>query len=453
MKSAFPFLFVFFSAACGSSSSPPTERDAEAGDAEVRDATCLKVDAPERFSTSEGNRVFFSREAFTTDEAAQFEGAGDAEVFELEDRLVLRAPYGRASGDDGVRVTCGDGSSRLIPLATTRISWTLLKSWFGADGPIAREYFAWWLDPVETERIWIYGGFVYEPAQFTPNQELWSFDVVDRTWTSHGVLPNAPNATGGRAAQGPLPQSIYYHGGIDATNDTPSLLRVLDYSGATPVWSEVDSQGTLAPGSYTGALIHDARRERWLSVCGASQSAGLNCRVTAFTEEVGWESLSVDAEAGRPRGRYGFAYAFDEENDRIVIFGGQDGGANEAIDGETWALELAGPSPRWVQLFDETEEITKRRNGAWALDAEGARLFVWGGTPDGANSVEGLQVLHLDRGHERWHSIATPNNVPPRTSGGGIYDAERGVIYWGFGNDDALYRDVWSMSVRTPSES
>jgi len=127
------------------------------------------------------------------------------------------------------------------------------------------------------------------------------------------------------------------------------------------------------------------------------------------------------------------------------VFSGQDGADNLDIATDTWALELGEEPARWVRLFESDEHAIARRNSAFAYDSTHHRLFVWGGTPDGVDSVPGIQVLHLDRGHEEWLSFDTPDTMPSRTSGAGVFDATTNSIYWGFGNDDAIYTDLHRM--------
>ncbi len=135
----------------------------------------------------------------------------------------------------------------------------------------------------------------------------------------------------------------------------------------------------------------------------------------------------------------------------MILFGGQDGADNLDLDGETWALDLSVEPPAWRRLFANGAGPEKRRNGAFALDPLGHRLFVWGGTPDGKNSVSGLQVLSLDRGSEAWTSLDVPAQVRSRTSGLGVLDAARDRILFGFGNAPAPIRDLWSLDIANVS--
>lgn len=228
------------------------------------------------------------------------------------------------------------------------------------------------------------------------------------------------------------------------------MLRTLTLgTDGSATWSSIENEKT-APGSYTGGLIYDAPRSRLLSFCGVdSRVYGLNCEVFEMASpKDGFMNVLLDGDLPDPR--FGFQYVHDTVNDRVVMFAGQNGNANLAQVGDTWALELVpegdAAKPRWVRLFESTDGVSKRRNGADAYDPIGRRMFVWGGTSDGAKAIDGLEVLNLDRGHERWTHVDLPANVPPRASGGGVYDPIGKRIVWGFGNSNkGVFTDLYTL--------
>jgi hypothetical protein len=409
-------------------------------------ATCGPFASLEGLSISEGGRAAVERTGDLADAALVFEGES-LEVVAEDARVLVYPAYGATAGT--IRVRCGELSFE-APVVIEPLGWTLVSEWDPAtSGPPAREYGAWWIDEEAPRGLWIFGGFHYVPRQFTPASDLWFYDFGAGTWTEFPTT-DPPVAPGGRVAPGDTAGTVLYFGGSvsapDGSTDTPPTLRALDYAAASPTWSEAPFQAT-APGSYTGAFIRDERRDRWLSVCGADarSAAGINCRVHAYTPETGW-SLLPPAEGPIPPGRYGFHYAYDEETDRVFVVSGQSGPENLDIIGDAWALDLSEDPPRWVMLAEDREGV-RRRNGAFVLDPVGRRLFLWGGTADGATTVQGLYAIGVDRGREQWHTIEVPAEVPMRTSGIGVYDREARRALFGFGNSRALYTDLWALDL------
>ena len=378
------------------------------------------------------------------EELLEVTAMGAVEVVRDGSEVTIRGGY---AGEPGaVHLRCSTESID-VPVTVEPVAMRPLRSWdeTDAEAPPAREYFAWW--QADDGAIVLYGGFVYRPVQFTPSTDAFRLDPVTLVWsrlTSAGDVP----PPGGRVAPGVGGAFLYFGGSAmaaDGSLDTPPTLAEVTTDAETATFTSLAATGM--PGSYTGSFVHDAERDRWLSVCGAdTRVLGHHCRVHAYTPEAGFTELEVAGEA--PVGRYGFHYALDAETDRVIVFGGQIGSGNTALIGDTWALELApedGSGPRWVRLFESVEGISPRRNGAYVLDPEHHRLLVWGGTADGMTAVPGLEVLELDAGRERWIHVALPSDVPPRASGGGVYDAPRHRILWGFGNEARLYTDLYEL--------
>ncbi len=358
----------------------------------------------------------------------------------------VRVPYGAAGG-----LTLGTSCGREIPIAVRPLSWSRVASWTELTGAPAREYGAFWLDEANAGGIVVFGGFHYQPKQFTPANDAWRFDFATSTWTALAgdALPMTPGA---RVAKIPGARAVYQYGGQtgdERSASTPPSMFRLDWDETTLRATAVPELG-LAYGSYTGAFLYDAKRSRWIAMCGADAATGVHCEVATFREGQGFEPLIPTGTPPEPR--YGFHYVLDQENDRVVLFAGQGTGDEEAILGDTWTLELGTDPPSWRSLKAAGVAPSKRRNAAYALDVSGHRLFVWGGTPDGRVSVKGLQALSLDRGSETWSEVVPAGTVPPaRTSGLAVEDPARGRILFGFGNDDLRYRDLWALDVGAPT--
>ncbi len=357
------------------------------------------------------------------------------------DRLVLRAPWQPSAGTLSLALHCAGGSEELaIEVESVALRWTSLPTWTeGEDGPLGREYFNWWIDRAAPDRALLFGGFHYRPRQFTVGSDLWALDLSSGTWSALPAPGDPPGLAGGQVAPLPEGAGVLWYGGVALENGVPTLpfeLSTLDVSSATPAFVDVPVEGAPRYGDYQPILVHDEARRRYVTLCGAGFT-GMHCDVRSYDPSShGWSSLQTTGE--EPAGRNGMAWVHDRENERVVLFGGDRGGSATGCDcdDETWALELAEDPPRWVRL--ETQVAPPgRRNGAWAHDEAGQRLFLWGGTPDGATTLPGLWALELTRGAERWQEVHVPDGPTVRTSGGGLYDGVRRRILFGFGNTRA----------------
>jgi hypothetical protein len=426
---------LLFALACGEASSPPDATAIDAGtDAGVNPTCTIDLSSAEP-STSEGGRIDVD---VATDPGALY-AIHAPPGWRVVDRRI-EPPYG-VSGRFPVTATatCADGSvgQGALDVDVRRLRFASIQ-WSAGDGPAEREHPLLFLDAEDPDRMFLFGGFLFEPRQFTIAADLWAFDLAAETWTAV-TSSNAPMLAAGRGAPLPGEAAIAYAGGVSSTNEQPFSLARLDYRSGE--WTSLTANGAPSGGTSLGSYVHDAPRARHLSICGFGDR-GVHCNVDAYEyRNVRWRRLTV-ADGPKPTPRYGFFVANDEANERVILFsGGQassDGSVNPAHD--TWALELAESPVRWVEI--EGPGPPGRRNGCSAVDPIGRRFFVFGGTPDARTTEEGLYVLDLDRGEEEWTRVEPEGAAPVRSSCSAIYDPARHRILFGFGNSSsAIYAD------------
>jgi hypothetical protein len=236
------------------------------------------------------------------------------------------------------------------------------------------------------------------------------------------------------------------YGGYEATTDSADIFRVdLGNPGhlftklaATnaPVgrelhvaqWDDAGARLVVFGGFHQDAMLQEALDDTWF--------------VTFAGDAATWSEL---AAASRPSARYGSFSALDAPSRRIYVYsGGQmpfDPADPVNAADDTWVLDLASEPARWSKLAPAGETPRGRRNGCAMHDPLGRRLFVFGGTHDGATTEPGLFVLDLEPGHEAWTKLDVPNAPPLRSSGFGFTTSD-GTMACAFGNDRAPYADL-----------
>lgn len=334
----------------------------------------------------------------------------------------------------------------IVPAST----WTS-----GVDGPPAREYFSMWVDPVAADRLWVLGGFLYEPRQFTPGLDVWSLDLSAGRWTQHAEGPGDVLPGAGLAYR-PDGFTLRY-GGLNFRqladpSQVPFVLHEVRTSTDGLQVSRLEPDPLPPYGDYQPSFFYHPASGRFLSACGLN-AFGPHCRVAAFDPGTGgWSDVSTAGEA--PAGRNGHFWAYDPASDRLVVFAGEGQPSSAtctACLSDTWALQLGEDPPRWVKLAEDggPEGNVGRRNGGYVLDPLNHRLLVWGGTPDGRSTAEGLFALDLRPGKEAWHEVPLEGEAPSRSSSAMVFDAARGRVLAGFGNGaSGIHADLWSIDVR-----
>jgi hypothetical protein len=143
-----------------------------------------------------------------------------------------------------------------------------------------------------------------------------------------------------------------------------------------------------------------------------------------------------------PPGRSGAASAYDESNDRLIVFGGKlEDGTDSA---ETWVLSNAtgrGGAPMW-SLLDSGSGPSARFRAAAGFDPGGNRLIVHGGcSGECASSLRDTWVMTLTTPPE-W--TALPDAPAARSGAASAFDETTGrLILFGGMEAGVPLGDLW----------
>lgn len=334
------------------------------------------------------------------------------------------------------QVSCASGVEAVtIALSAAAPEVEVIKGW-GAAGPEGREHATLWADEADPDGLYMYGGYGFEPSQFTILTDLWRLDLKAGTWAQQAATGDAPPFASSRAVYRQAARELVLVGGFDPVGGLANdAVYRLKREGAGWAWSSERLVGS--PPLVLGALVLDEATQtlRWaLGLSG--ESLAFNDRVQELAAGAAtWTAREATTPA--PDGRYGFSYFVDEEADELVVFGG--GRAPTAFSGvnparDVWALSLK--TWTWRAVEAEGEPAPGGRNPCWVFDPVNRRLLVFGGTSDGRTADKVFAALHLDGDATRWHRIALTEETVARASCSATYSAARGEAVFGFGNDE-----------------
>lgn len=450
-----------FALACSSASTElPTARVADSGVDRPNDGGADPIDAatipdecglgrwPERVTVRAGGRLDLAIPEEVPVEALELSLPDRwRSTITPDRRLTVRTSTAIGRRHLVVQRSCpNDHRQATIEVEVEPVFWSTLGSWNpSVDPPGFQQLPELWVDPNFGARVLLFGGY----SEDNYPRELWSYSLERSVWERRAGPEVIPEHTSGRAA--PLREGggvLFLDGfsGWPGFGTTFTLAR-MEYGDEGVRWTRLEVADAPVMASYGGAFVLDRATGRYLSVCGLTDD-GPHCQVGAFDPvSQRWSWPLVEGEA--PIGRYGFAHTFDEETRRLVIFSGAgEPGPADPVNalGGTWTLELE-PELRWVRL-PTTNEPPPRRNACAALDPNGHRLIVWGGSADASSIVSGVWSLDLDRGHEAWTELEVPFEPPPRSSCAGAADPERRRVLFGFGNTrEEVYFDLHALNL------
>jgi len=276
---------------------------------------------------------------------------------------------------------------------------------------------------------------------------FWSLSLGSTiAWTDLGGR-RPPQRWDAATAVDPSRQVMWIHGGDAYDNNgraTRTDLWSLTLSG-TPTWSEPATTGTPLGRRYGHSAIYDAPRDRLVFFGGNDTTSYLN-DVWALTLSGTPEWSQLSPSGTPPDGRMYHSAVYDAVNERMVVFGGWTG---TATLNDVWALSLAG-APAWTQLSPTGTPPPQLFGQSAALDLNANRLIVFGGDAGGAsNDVHALTLT----GSPVWTGLLPTGTLPPPRSGATMVSlGTRMLVFGGSAGWPVAFNDTWLLSLYpTPS--
>jgi hypothetical protein len=303
-------------------------------------------------------------------------------------------------------------------------------------------------------RMVVHGG--YDDARtasytFFPDTYALDFTTTPPNWVQidDGTLTNAPPALAFHSAiyytVGNTPYMLLWGGRTAAawpwTGPTQNVAYLLDLSG--PTWTRPTMTNTPNPTAHHGAA-YDQANNRMLVFGGYDGTA------TSYTNGVFaldlttwvWSVVIANGSAGAPtiRGDCTVVHDTSSTPTRLLVHGGWGSGTFS----DTFALSL-GSTPAWSTL---TDSAVTRTEHPYCLDTTANQTLVWSGWPGSGSNLTDLQAHDLALGSPggTWAYSTTNGSPGGRYWAKGVWDssANRFVIYGGELTMGSGYADVWS---------
>jgi len=154
-----------------------------------------------------------------------------------------------------------------------------------------------------------------------------------------------------------------------------------------------------------------------------------------------WENKSPTIAPGK---RAGYAFAYDNEADRVILFSGGRNGSSSTLENwnDTWAYDY--DSNTWENLAP-TQMPPPRLCGTMVYDSESDVCILFGGIPDGGSFIG--DTWAFDYNTNNWTNM-NPLVSPSSRVAGMAYDIEsdRVILFGGGGYDNwpiEMHTDTW----------
>ncbi len=190
----------------------------------------------------------------------------------------------------------------------------------------------------------------------------------------------------------------------------------------------------------TSAVLNTASNE--MIMFGGRSSTGFNLNDSWLLSNANglggsgqWTNLFPNGSAGSPPARSGQTAVYDSVNDRLIIFGGCSGYCLPALN-DVWVLANAATgTPTWTQLLPTGTAPAPRTRAAAVYDAANNRMIVFGGqNGSGSGGATFRQVWVLTNanglgGTPAWINLGFTGGPPPGQYGASaVYDPVNNVM-------------------------
>ncbi len=187
---------------------------------------------------------------------------------------------------------------------------------------------------------------------------------------------------------------------FDGSNNGSPLNQVwvlshADGQGGTSTWTELKPSGTAPSGRANAYVVYDTVTNRLIIFGGCEGGCTpvandvwvlSNANGTGGTPA--WTHLNPSGTPPAPR--QGGVAAYDSANNRLIIFGGQDGGGSGGVYTDTWVLTNANGTgsvaPSWIALSPSGGPPPNGYFPGSFYDAANNRLVILGGSNTSSDS-------------------------------------------------------------------
>lgn len=325
------------------------------------------------------------------------------------------------------------------------------------SGPTATALGARWdhsviIDP-PGQRMVAFGGV----AGGIPVNDVWSLDLAGGGgWVD--LTPGAGPAPSARADHSAVYDAlnrrmIVFGGPLGALENEVWAFDLAGSAGWMLLVAGSAAPSPAAPSPRSGhAAVYDPGQQRMIVFGGNDGGAILNDVWALSLPSTGTPSWSLLSPAnGPPLPRENHSAVYDPAAGRMIIYGGNDNSpANDGsvLCGDTWALEFAAGSATWrlLQPSGPAPAPLRERHAA-VYDSTHRRMLVIGGMDDAANPLEDTWALGL-AWDLSWVQVFPAGPPSPRLRHAAVFDPSASRVLITGGDDDTFtgFDELWEFA-------
>ncbi|HZQ08374.1 MAG TPA: kelch repeat-containing protein [Anaerolineae bacterium] len=306
-----------------------------------------------------------------------------------------------------------------------KFAWQQINT---SNAPDARYDHALAYDSAQ-QRIVLFGGRTTDKTF----GDTWIYDLKTGAWRQVNTPGPSPRF-GLASVYDPKRKMVYLFGGQnkDFYNDTWAFDTIKE------TWQEVKTDGAKPDIRYGHGVALDTISDRLIVSHGFAKDGRHDDTWALDLNTNQWSNITP--QGTRPLKRCLLETAFAPASDTLYLFGGCSSGFGPCPQGDLWALDKTG---KWTQIQAPGGMPSARENPALVYDDQANRLILFGGK--GGGTLDDLWVYYPDK--NMWEKIAV-TGPSGRSSPDAVYDAVNHRVYLFGGNTaNGAVNDLWVLDL------
>ena len=262
--------------------------------------------------------------------------------------------------------------------------------------------------------------------------DTWVYNYTDNSWTNRTASLNKPSAR------------YYFSMVYDSTHDRVILFGGWDgnrddetwiYNYNDNTWTNMTILSTKPSARYTHSMVYDSTNDVVI-LFGGMDSVGRDDETWVYNyTDNSWTNMNPLST--KPSARWLHSMAYDSTHDRVILFGGFNGGG---FSDETWVYNYSDNT--WTNMTTSLNKPSARWSHSMVYDSTHDRVILFGGdTMDGYNDEAWIYNYVTNT----WTNMTTLSTKPSARSGHSMaYDSthDRVILFGGF-NGGGFNNETW----------
>ncbi|MFX1254392.1 MAG: Kelch repeat-containing protein [Promethearchaeota archaeon] len=286
----------------------------------------------------------------------------------------------------------------------------------------------------------LFGGFQGPWTARTYFDDTWAYDYTNNSWINLAPTSKPSPRYNPAMTYDSLNNKLILFGGYESNG---YLRDTWTYDYSTNQWTQIFP--LTSPGvRHSHAMVYDSANQKVILFGGHNQQFILNDTWVYDFSSNNWTQMFPQTG---PSVRYGHTMVYDPVNQKVILFGGHADVSYGEINNDLWTYDYS--SNNWAEFSPNTKPDVRYWHGM-AYDEDNEKIILFGGWTFSSNGTEIIYDDNwiYDQGVNEWTQTSPVLHPPARYLHSMVYDSvNHKVILFGGYNGTSPIGNTWVYDV------